>query len=245
MSSQSSADRFRRLARSSPWLWHSLEFRWRIEPDHVRHAWIRRPGSLRVEDESGSLLEASSAGRPHAGTMVYSSDGTSKPMQGRWPSEIHPTCAEDGLVESVPDHIDVDYDHPFYEDYHWVAMLNPIELADRVHDRDDRPARVPVELHEITRVEHHGRPAWQAMAQPTPAYDPRCDCCPLLAGEFDNETDLWSPGPPSLVRIDEQTGVCVTVEGTAAIELDMEILAVDQPLDDELFTRPRRRWFRR
>lgn len=243
MSSQSSVDRFRRLARSSPWLWQSIEFRWQIEPDGVQHAWIRRPGNLRVEDGAGNLLEASTADRPYAGAM-YASDGNWTPMPGLWPSEIRPAYAEDGLVESIPDRIDVDFDKPFYENYRWVAMLNPVELADRVHDHDE-PGAVPVELRDVTRVEHHGRPALQAIAQPTPAYDPRCDCCPLLAGEFDYETDSWAPGPPSLVRIDEQTGVCVTVEGPAWIELDVEIIAVDPLLDDDLFTPRRREGFRR
>lgn len=243
MTAPPSVDRFRRLARSSPWLWQSIEFHWQAEPREIRHAQIRRPGDLRVEDAAGNLLEASTAGRPYAGAM-YSSGSDWMPMPGRWPNEVQPSFADDGLVESVPDAMDVDYDRPFYENYRWVAMLNPLELADRVHDRDD-PDAVPVELREVTRVDHHGRPALQAIAQPTTAYDPRCDCCPLLAGEFDHETDLWSPGPASLVRIDEQTGVCVTVEGPAWNELDVKIVAVDQPFDDGLFVPPRRKWFRR
>lgn len=142
----------------------------------MRHAWILRPGDLRVEDAVGNLLEASTSGRPYAGSM-YSSGGDWAPMPGHWPSEIQPGFADDGLVETVPDDIDVDYDRPFYENYRWVAMLNPLELADRVHDRDDPDA--------------------------------------------------------------------VTVEGPAWNELDVEIVAVDQPFDDDLFVPPRRRWFRR
>lgn len=237
-------DRFRRLARSSPWLWQSIEFRWQMAPQEVRHAWIRRPGDLRVEDTEGNLLTASTAGRPFHGAMCSFDGGGWKPMPGRWPTEVPPTFAYDGLVESVPDDIDVDYDQPFFQEYRWVAMLNPREFADKVHDRDD-PDAVPVELREVTRVEHHGRPALQATAQPTPAYDPRCDCCPLLTGEYDYETDLWTPGPPSLVRIDEQTGICVSVQHPAWTELDVEIIAVDQPLDDDLFVPPRRKWLRR
>ncbi|QCQ91155.1 hypothetical protein [Rhodococcus sp. SGAir0479] len=209
----------------------------------MRHAWIRRPGDLRVEDADGNLLEAATSRRPYAGTM-YTSDGRGGEILGHWPTDIRPAFAEDGLVEAVPDRIDVDYDQPFYEDYRWVAMLNPIELADRVHNRDD-PNVTPVDLHDVTRVEHHGRPALQATAQPTPAYDPRCPCCPLLIGEFDHETDLWAPGPPSLVRVDEQTGICVSIEHPSWIEFDVEIIAVDQPLSDDLFTPPRQKWFRR
>lgn len=237
MSTPLNVDRFRRLARSSPWLWTSIEFRWQAGRDETRHAWVRRPGDLRVEDRDGNLLEASSAARPFAGAMYSSNGDTWEPMPGRWPHETRPTLADDGLVESVPRHIDVDYDQPFYENYQWVAMLNPIELADRVHDRDD-PDAVPVDLRDVTRVEHHGRPALQATAQPTPSYDPRCDCCSLLPGELDHESGLWTPGPPSLVRIDEQTGVCVSIEGPAWNELDVDIVSVNQLLDDHMFIPP-------
>ncbi|MBM4569050.1 hypothetical protein GS489_00655 [Rhodococcus hoagii] len=244
MTTPPSVDRLRRLARSSPWLWHSIEFRWRDGRGDMRHAWIRRPGDLRVEDADGNVLEVSTAARPFPGAM-YSANGSGwKQMPGRWATEVQPILADDGLVEAVPDDIDVDYDQPFFQDYRWVAMLNPIELADRVHDRDD-PKVIPVDLHDVVRVEHHRRPALQATAQPTPAYDPRCDCCPLLIGKFDHETDLWAPGPPSLVRIDEQTGICVSVEQPSWNDLHVEIIAVDQPLSNDPFTPPRRKWFRR
>ncbi|WP_458682471.1 hypothetical protein [Prescottella equi] len=224
-------------------MWQSIEFRWHMGPQQVRHAWIRRPGNLRVEDEHGNLLHTSTAERPFPGAMSSSGGSGWTPRPGRWPAEVRPVLADDGLVESVPDPREVDYDQPFYGDYRWVAMLNPLELADTVHNRND-PDAVPVELHEVTRVEHHGRPALQATAQTTPSYDPRCGCCPLLAGKFDHETDLWAPGPPSLVRIDEQTGICVSIEQSEWNALDVEIIAVDQPLDDDLFTPPQRKWFR-
>ncbi len=238
MSSSLTAERFRRLARSSPWRWRTLEFRWNFYDEAVRHAWIRRPGSLRVEDADGRLVEASVAPKPFPGAQYNSGNGW-EPMPGRWPSQIEPVYADDGLVDTVPYEIDVDYDRPFFENYHWVAMLNPIEFADPVHDHDT-PAPLPVELRDLTIVEHHGRPAWQATAQPTPRYDPRCDCCPLLSGEFDHELAAWNPGPPSVVRLDEETGVCVRIECQGHLALDVEIVAVDQPVDDALFTPSRR-----
>ena len=242
MSSSLTVERFRRLARSSPWRWQALEFHWSEYRGARRHAWIRRPGDLRVEDADGELVEVSRGTKPFPGAH-YKSDHGWEPMPGRWPSQIEPVYADDGLVAEVPDAIDIDYDQPFFGNYHWVAMLNPLELADRVHDRDNQQA-VPVELRDLTVVEHHGRPAWQATAQPTAAYDPRCDCCPLLIGEFDYELDAWNPGPPSVVRLDAETGVCVRIVCEGHVALDMEIVGVDRPFADDLFTPPRRRWFR-
>ncbi|RVW06618.1 hypothetical protein [Rhodococcus spongiicola] len=245
MSSSLTAERFRRLARSSPWRWQSLEFHWSTHRDARRRAWIRRPGDLRVEDADGRLVQVSSESKPPQGARAYLTSGYGRaPIPVRWPSQVEPVYADDGLVAAVPDAIDIDYDRPFFESYHWVAMLNPIELADRVHDRDAAES-APVELRDLTVVEHHGRPAWQATAQPTAAYDPRCSCCPLLSGEFDDEHDVWAPGPPSLVRLDEQTGVCVRIECNEDVALDVEIVGVDLRLDNDLFARRRRRFFRR
>ncbi|MGW4481964.1 hypothetical protein [Rhodococcus triatomae] len=243
MSAAPSVDRFRRLARSSPWLWQTLEFRWRVFDDAERHAWIRRPGDLRVEDADGHVIQAFPGTRPFPGAMVGRRDGGWEQMPGRWPSALEPSRGADGLVDEVPEDVDIDYDCPFFENYHWVAMLNPVEFADPVHDRDR--CGIPVELTELTIVDHHGRRAWEALAQPTAVYDPRCDCCPLLAGEYDHEDDAWVPGPPSRVRLDEATGVCVRIEGGGHLDLDVDIVAVDGPLADGLFTAPRRRLFRR
>lgn len=236
-------EQFRRLARSSPWLWTTIEFRWREDGGEPRHAWIRRPGSLRVEDADGAVVQAFADSRPFPGAQVDDGSGW-RPMPGRWPSDLEPVRGADGLVDEVPDDIDVDYDSPFFENYRWVAMLWPLEFADRVHDRDT-PAPVPVELTAVTVVDHHGRVTWQATAHPTAGYDPRCDCCPLLSGAYDHERDEWIPGDASTVRIDAATGVCVRIEAPFGVELDVEILAVDRPLDDALFARPRRGWFRR
>lgn len=242
MSSPLTADRFRRLARSSPWRWHTLEFRWAVHREAPRHAWIRRPGDLRIVSADGDPVKVSRSTKPYPGAH-YRSDHGWEPMPGRWPSHVTPVYADDGLVAALPDEIDIDYDQPFFESYHWVAMLNPLELADRVHDRDLQES-APVELRDLTVVDHHGRPAWQATAHPTAAYDPRCDCCPLLSGEFDCELDAWTPGPPSVVRLDVRTGVCVRVEDHDGVELDVEITGVDQSFDDDLFTPARRRRLR-
>ncbi|MBF6169890.1 hypothetical protein [Nocardia blacklockiae] len=226
------ADRFRRLARSSPWRWRTLEFRWWHEDETVRHAWLRRPGALRVE-EDGRAVQAFDDPAPFPGARVYSGDGW-QPMRGRWPSDVAPVYAEDGLVAQAPKDFDIDYDNPYFENYHWVAMLNPVEFADRVHDLDP-PPDPPVELSDLEIVEHRGRVAWQAVARPTAFYNPRCDCCALLSGHLDQDADEWRPGPPSVIRLDEQTGVCVRIEGADSLGLEVEILAVDDPIDDSLF----------
>ncbi|WP_025349141.1 hypothetical protein [Nocardia nova] len=231
MSSVTTAE-FRRLARSSPWLWRTLEFRWGGAQDETRHAWIRRPGSLRVEDDRGGLVEAVAETRPFPGARADFGWGW-EPKPGRWPSAVEPEFASDGLVEVVPDAFDIDYDSPFFRNYHWVAMLNPVEFARG--EWDDGHA---VELSEPSIVDHHGREAWQVTARSTPGYEPTCECCALLAGRFDFDLQVWVPGPPSVIRLDRQTGLCVWIEGDGPAELDVEILAVDQPLGDDLFRRP-------
>ncbi|MFD1812199.1 hypothetical protein [Rhodococcus gannanensis] len=243
MSTAPSVDRFRRLARSSPWLWQTIEFRWRVYDGAERHAWIRRPGDLRVEDADGEPIQSAQTTKPFPGAMVGVRGGGWEPMPGRWPSAIDPPRDPDGLVTVVPDEVDVDYDSPFFENYHWVAMLNPVEFADPVHCRDR--TGLPVDLTELAVVDHRGRRAWEALAQPTAVYDPRCDCCPLLAGGYDGENDAWIPGPPSRVRLDEETGVCVRIEQGGSLDLDVDIVRVDGTLDDALFVAPRRRLFRR
>lgn len=205
-------ERFRALARSSPWLWSGLEFERtnRAEPDHV---WIERPDRLRVETADGVVK----ADRP---------DAVRGPGESwRWPVDVSPVLV-DGLVQRRPADTDVDYDAPYYENYHWVAMLDPVELADCWDDSEDTP---PVGLADLAVVDHHGRAAWQASATSTARYDPRCSCCALLDGVFDYDEQRWRPGAASVVRLDAETGLCVFVEhlggARAGIELDVRILA--------------------
>lgn len=89
---------------------------------------------------------------------------------------------------------------PFFENYHWVAMLDPVELADGA--TEPSPAVEPFEPSEasgthlaapdlapppgsyadLRPVTHHGRPALEVTITPDTRYDPRCGCCPLLDG---------------------------------------------------------------
>jgi hypothetical protein len=131
------------------------------------------------------------------------------------------------------------FDAPMYQDYFWVAMLDPVELA------------ADVVVDDVREVEHFERPAWEAVLRTTPAYEPRCGCCPLLRSL---EVDVREYGPRSehvldvypdayRVRLDVGTGVCVSTAEiggrTPGRGHDLRIEAVDEPLRDELFVRPR------
>jgi hypothetical protein len=228
-----SSDAFAALARSSPWRWSTLRFTARWSPegrgrDAVR-AWLRRPDLLRVETVEGRLLRIVRDPRP------------SRPPD--------PVLRADGLVAVRP----VDpgrfevYDSPFYENYAWTAMLDPVELADgRDHEAGVRVPGVAVEA--VTEVVHAGRPAWEAVVRTLPGYDPRCSCCALL---WSRESDLLEYGPDGLrdsypeayrVRLDVGTGVCVLTEELDGSPRgrghDLRIEAVDEPMPDSLFSGP-------
>ncbi|MFD6063008.1 hypothetical protein [Rhodococcus wratislaviensis] len=228
-----SIDRFRALARSSPWRWTTLEFEWTHKSrSGPSHAWVRRPGAYRVELADGTVT--SDVQRRPRETMLTSTRERQQ-QAGLWPQQVQPLLDGDGLVSDYPQDLHVDYDAPFYANYHWVAMLTPFELADGTDWVNDE---APVRLTALTEVHHHGRLAWEATAAPTESYEPRCDCCALLSGSLDNETQQWIPDVPSTIRLDVQTGVCVYVEHhrqPASIDLEARILAVDAVLDDDLF----------
>ena len=101
----------------------------------------------------------------------------------------------------------------------------------------------------MTEVEHADRPSCEAVVRTTPAYEPRCGCCPLLRSR---EVDLaeYADHPEALlasypeafrVRLDVGTGVCVLTEQiggpTPGWGHDLRIEAVDEPIADELFRR--------
>lgn len=228
-------ERFRALARSSPWRWSSVEFEWHTRPtDPIRHAWIRRPGDLRVEGP-GEPAHLHTAGRISAADRLS------------WPAETTPDYDADGLVAARPHDFDVNYDAPYFENSHWLAMLDPAELADtgvEAADLDDPAAAdplMPVGLTGLRLVGHHGRPTWEAIAMPGPAYDPRCNCCALLSGEPTSDNAPWIARAASVVRLDVRTGICVHLQHLdepAFLGLDVRILAVNADYDDALFRYP-------
>jgi hypothetical protein len=138
-----------------------------------------------------------------------------------------------------------------YQDYFWVAMLDPVEFADG-RDPDGAPMGPALLLDDVHEVEHAGRLAWETVARTTPAYDPRCGCCPLLRSrevdlvEFRDHPDHVLRAYPEAyrVRLDVGTGVCVLTEEIGGLSPgkghDLRIEAVDEPMVDRLFVEPRR-----
>lgn len=231
-----SANGFRALARSSPWRWSTLEFELDLS-GRVEHAWIARPDRLRVET-AGEVTHVQSEASPLA-RVAYSAHGRGIAVERVWPTEVDPTYDPDGLVAVRPEAVGIDYDPPFHSDYFWVALLDPVELSDGV------------EIGEVSAVTHHGRLAWEATVRPTPDYEPRCGCCALLSGAGELDEVPWVPNADTVVRLDAQTGVCVSIRhlgnSWGGQEGEMRILAVDEPMADELFRRHRRgfgRWRR-
>ncbi|OLT47980.1 hypothetical protein BJF85_13920 [Saccharomonospora sp. CUA-673] len=224
-------DRFHALARSAPWRWRSLRFT--VDPrrtgEPTVRAWVRKPGRLRVEDFDGTVMHR-----------------TADPDVAE-PPAVDPDALDDhGLLADHPDRLPVyrfDFEPPMYQDYRWVAMLDPYELA--TGRDDDGAAVVGTEILDLAAVEHHGRPAWQARLRPTRWYDPRCGCCPLLFSAESEAAENHEPAPGTvfadsyLVRLDTETGVCVYSEdlggSSAGQGHDLVIEAVDEHLPDNLF----------
>lgn len=252
------AARFRALARSSPWRWRTLRFtvHWQGYPSvpattPVR-GWLARPDALRVETLNGTLLVASDE-PPRLGSRAIATTGGGRVLADPPPAiEVAPVYDVDGLVAKRP--AAARYDDPMYRSYHWVAMLDPVELADGTDPRVPPEAAIdpPVLLDELVEVDHRGRPAWQARCRPSATYWPRCPCCPLLASAHSNALD--SPGMPAgfafaeahRVRLDLQTGVCVASEELGGTHdgwgHQMQIETVDEAMSESLFKRPSTSW---
>lgn len=193
-------ERFRRLARSAPYRWRSLlvEGTWGPHVTAVRLR-VERPDRIVVERPDGSVLEELRQGGLGTGA-VLTADGRHLPWTP--PAEPVPELDEDGLVVSERRPWNDGPDVPMWQDYRFVAVLDPYELS---HD---------VDVLELRAVEHGDRPAWEALLRPTPEYQPRCSCCALLRTR---ETDLMEGLAPRAayaeahrVRLDVGTGVCVS-----------------------------------
>jgi hypothetical protein len=251
-----SAESFAALARSSPWLWSTLRFtesrRLHGETRELR-AWLRRPDLVRVEALDGALLQVVRE-RPQQVSVLTPEGGYVRGLP--WPATVElPVRRPDGLVAERPD--GMSYDAPMYQDYRWVAMLDPVELADGRDPDGGIPVTPSVAVDSVVEVDHAGRPAWEAVVRTTPVYTPRCGCCPLLRSEAidlleyrDYPEHLLAAYPDAhLVRLDVGTGVCVFTAEIGGLTPgqghDLRIEAVDDPMDDALFLQPRRRLFRR
>ncbi len=217
-------------------------------------AWVARPDALRVESPDGALLVAKNE-PPRPGSRALLTTGGGRVLPDPPPAaETTPVCDEDGLVAERPG--EARYDDPMFQSYHWVAMLDSVELADGVDPRLPPGARVdpPVLFEEIAEVDHCGRLAWQARCRPSATYWPRCSCCPLLPSPQSDalEGQLGMPAvfvfaEAHRLRLDVQTGVCVYSQELGGTRdgwgHEMKIEAVDESMPEPLFEH--RRWPRR
>lgn len=285
------AETFRALARSAPWRWSTLEIQVtrRCQQGGRVHAWMRRDDRMRVDLPDGEVildhgswqtyvsadlvafeddevtdvaaLRAPALTDTGAPSATDDTGAVTKPVR---PLSTEPAFGPDGLVRRRPGASE-DTQAPMYQDYQWVAMLDPWELADGQAPETAHPSEDPplgVDIHRLEVSQRHGRVTWWAEVTPTADYDPQCSCCPLLAGEVSDrlegladdtradrpaEAGAFGYATAYLVGLDLQTGVCVSLDHLDGAEVgnhvDVRILAVNQPMPDTLFPR-RPRWRR-
>jgi len=218
-----SAASFRNLCRSSPWKWQSLRFEYTDSAvTGPVHAWLRRPGALRLESADGTLLNSTTGINDSRDGLYISATRRS------WLLPAHlvtPVYDDGGLVRRRPE---AAYGEPSFGNGRFAAALDPVELAGNAPVPLEFPNANAVEILEpVHDVDHEGRPALETVVSPNPSYRP-----------LDPEAPLCGPGR-TRVRIDAGTGVCVASE-----PLDPEsrreghwirILAVDEYMLDDLF----------
>ena len=243
---QPTPERFRALARSSPWRWSTLRYVLERDPpgrdrNRVR-VLIRRPKLARVEGLDGTLLSVHRDQLQTSTPLSRRGDAAPEVLPG--PSVVEVEFDEDGLVWRRPGRWQLDTDTAMIGSYYDMALLDPVELAD---GGDGGPGATIEDLHV---VDHRGRQAWEAVLCPTAGYDPLCLCCPLLLSELfeDSGLGLREDDPDFVypdahrVRIDVATGVCVFNEQMGGTRNgsghDLTIEAVDEPMGDELFPPP-------
>lgn len=234
--------RFRRLARSSPWLWRSVRFGFDDGSVSVR-AWVRRPQALRVESLAGEVLVASAGRLVPGGIGLYGPGlGVGEPAAPMWwtdPRAPVPGRDAEGLVSqpvSLP--LMVVVDDPIWRNYRWVAMLNPRELADGL---DGGPA---VQVDALDEGLRHGRATVWATVRPFDGYDPRCSCCPLLPSRLAAAAEGWTDPDGAFaeahrVALDVATGICVSAREVGGPHpgrgFEVAIDGVDEEFDEALF----------
>lgn len=165
-------DAFHALARSSPWRWRTLHFRHRSgsragDVQAEVEAWLTRPDGVRIMGADG---------RPRRpGVEGQRADGRATRPWAPPPAELR----ADGLVAHRPDaYAD---DGLFWSNYHWVAMLDPVELSHHVR------------VEGLREDEVAGRRAWRARLVAEEGYEPRCggNCCELIYSQAGLHADFW------------------------------------------------------
>lgn len=245
-----SVDDVQALARSSPWLWRRIHLRARGMSWGDVEAWIDRPARMAVRDGDELSRRDHEVGAGMARGWSLVEDGTdvadvSPPVETEavWIGDLPAERRADGLVRTRPDGRRederpgplVDEDDPMWQNYSWVAMLDPDELS---HD---------VTITDVEEIEVRGRLTWAATMTPVEDYQPRCSCCALLWGEVaagqmtfpDPEPGAPTPQLPTAHRvgIDRQTGVVTTLRplgGDTTGAFEVEIAAVDGDVEPML-----------
>lgn len=254
-------DTFRAVARSSPWLWTSVELTRRLVPTSPQwgdvHVFIRRPGRMRVEEdgEMPRLVDSTGDSSAYRSALAVSGLDAVLPVPPvsaalpfpQDPDAPSPMLRPDGLVaERPPPPRDDYFDDPMHENYRWIAMLDPRELADgATKDGGQHPDVAPIEFLELVTIDREGRETLDAVVRPTGAYDPRCACCPLLYCALTDEYENRPVREPHYyasayrVRLDRATGICVSVSELGGPRdgagFDVTIYDVDVTYADTLF----------
>ena len=219
---------FRGLARSSPWRWRALSFELTRRPLHgPEHLVLGRLERGVGLDVRRPVAVQQSARRASYAWRGATGSGTSElPFAWELPVEVD---ADGFVVRRPPEQVS---DDPMWQDYQFVAMLDPVELADgwpRDPDPGWTPDAAPPPALDVARVDstvRRGRETWWAEVAPLDQYEPRCSCCPLLFGRVSEGLLAAGAGPAPvdvrphgfahttayLVALDVQTGVCVHVE---------------------------------
>ncbi|TLM86145.1 hypothetical protein [Pseudarthrobacter sp. NamE5] len=220
---------FRNLCRSSPWKWQSLRFEYWDEPFEeapspaapLVRAWLRRPGALRLESPDGLVLHSTTGINDSKDGFYVSSTRKSWLLP---PHLVTPVYDDSGLVRRRPE---AAYGEPGFGNGRFSAALDPVELAGNAPVPLEFPGSNPVEVRDVIRLEHEGRPALEAEVAPTPAYHPADPSAPLC------------PPGRNRIRVDLGTGVCVSSHALKP-EKDqyghwLRIIAVDEYMLDDLF----------
>lgn len=158
-----------------------------------------------------------------------------------------PPLRADGLVARITDRQGTDT-VPFYLNYHWIAMLDPFELADgdpfraagaadapdaldpaeTAGTEPDQAAAAPpaLEIEELRSVDHHGRFTLEAIARTLPGYSPRCHCCPLLNGAhaYALETESFGGPLPGVEEAPDATAFRIRLDRATGICVLVETL---------------------
>ena len=246
----------RGLARSSPWRWRALSFELHRRPmhgpEHVVVGRVVRGVGLEVHLPQGERARHDAV----RGTVAAFGPGVRsgvRELPYAW--ELPVELDIDGLVVARPR--EPVADDPMWQDYQFVAMLDPVELADgRARDLGStwdpdaaRPAALDV--HRVDATTRLGRETWWAEVSPRDDYDPRCSCCPLLHGRVSEEIEALAGGGSArgdrpepvyatayLVALDVRTGVCVHVEHLdgdhAGRGFSLDVLGVDEDVDPDV-----------